>query len=271
MILLRLSLYSSMMDTVGSTLDQITFAGPRKHSSLIFHRYPITEMSYSTARGGTHMLSHPIQAMLENCLSDAILFYDACGSAETSVTTKSEVRRGVTELIAACGFNETAPGVGDHSFTASLTKELKSQSQAGVPFSVSSLFSRVLSSMRKSETYQKKSTPVNTRLVCDRTGRQIKIQPLDRQEATQEKSKDEPEDGIEDPSTSLPMGVLFKTSQHIDTEDWQDWFMVAPPGVRRVLFTHTAGDKAHHYAPNTAEKDEHTPKTTTAQSNPEQQ
>jgi hypothetical protein len=101
--------------------------------------------------------------------------------------------------------------------------------------------------MKKSETYQKKSTPVHTRLVCDRTGRKIKMQRLDRQQATLEKSKDEPEDGTEDPSTSLPVGVFFKTNQHIDAEDWQDWFMVAPSGVRRVLFTHTVAGRAEAF------------------------
>jgi hypothetical protein len=124
------------------------------------------------------MPSHGIQAMLEECRSDAILLYDTCRSAETAVTNTFTTRRGVAELIAACGFRETAPGASDDSFTYSLTKELRLACKAGKPFTIPYLFSQVLSRLRNSNTWKHKSTPAYTSLVSDRNGRQIMLEPL---------------------------------------------------------------------------------------------
>ena len=59
--------------------------------------------------------------MLEQADSDVLILLDCCAAASSA----SDAGKGVTELLAACGFETWAPGVGKHSFTRSLIDELK--------------------------------------------------------------------------------------------------------------------------------------------------
>jgi hypothetical protein len=176
------------------------------------------------------MPSHGIQSLLEECRSDAVLFYDACHSAETSVTKSTTTRRGVTELIAACGFQATAPGVSVHSFAHTLTQELRSASKTGVPFSVPYLFSQVLSRLRNSSSWEEKATPVHTNLVCERGGRQIMLEPLKPRNATTKYTNQQP-------LAARPVALYFTTSHNIDAQDWQEWIMAAPVDAHQIHFT----------------------------------
>ena len=52
--------------------------------------------------------------------SDVLIILDCCAAA----SSVAEAGSGITELVAACGFETVAPGVGQHSFTRSLIEEL---------------------------------------------------------------------------------------------------------------------------------------------------
>ena len=62
-----------------------------------------------------------LQTMLEQAASDVLILLDCCAAASSA----ADAGKGVTELLAACGFETWAPGVGEHSFTRSLIDELK--------------------------------------------------------------------------------------------------------------------------------------------------
>jgi hypothetical protein len=74
----------------------------------------------------------------------SLLLYDSCHSAHPAVNISGQ---GVTELIAACGFETHAPAVGPHSFTNALIRELE-ESFAGPPIPVTELHSKVISSLK---------------------------------------------------------------------------------------------------------------------------
>lgn len=63
-----------------------------------------------------------IQCLFEEASSDVLLLYDCCHSA--TVPTSNSGRGGVTEVIAACGYETTAPEVDEHSFTKALLEIL---------------------------------------------------------------------------------------------------------------------------------------------------
>lgn len=61
-----------------------------------------------------------IQATLEDAEGDVLLLLDCCAAG----TAATDNGHGVTELLGACAFNNTANGVGEFSFTDALCKEL---------------------------------------------------------------------------------------------------------------------------------------------------
>ena len=83
---------------------------------------------------------YAIQTMLEEAQSDVLVLLDCCAAASSATGAGS----GITEVIAACGFETWAPGVGQHSFTRSLTEELKYLCRTA-PFSTALLHNVVLS------------------------------------------------------------------------------------------------------------------------------
>lgn len=85
-----------------------------------------------------------IQAVFEEADSDVLLLYDCCHSAHPAVTVSGH---GVTEVIAASGFEAQAPGAGNNSFTHSLIQAL-TQACRGPPFSVAKLHEMVLRSLK---------------------------------------------------------------------------------------------------------------------------
>ncbi|KAF7876514.1 hypothetical protein EAF04_001604 [Stromatinia cepivora] len=80
-----------------------------------------------------------IQNSLEEAQSDVLLLLDCCSSG----TANTGDGYGTTELIAACGFNDVANGVGPHSFTHALTTELRLLS-SHPKFTAAVLYNRVL-------------------------------------------------------------------------------------------------------------------------------
>ena len=82
--------------------------------------------------------------MLEQAKSDVLILLDCCAAASSATGNGS----GITEIIAACGFEAWAPGVGQHSFTRSLIDELKYLQHRNFPFSTSLLHNKVLARVK---------------------------------------------------------------------------------------------------------------------------
>ena len=80
--------------------------------------------------------------MLEQAKSDVLILLDCCAAASSATGNGS----GITEIIAACGFEAWAPGVGQHSFTRSLIDELRYLQRRS--FSTSFLHNKVLSRVK---------------------------------------------------------------------------------------------------------------------------
>jgi hypothetical protein len=76
------------------------------------------------------------------------LLYDCCNSAATTISSAFRGgHKGVTEVIAACGYETPAPEVGEHSFSNALMEVLVAASKE-VPISVAELHARVLGRLK---------------------------------------------------------------------------------------------------------------------------
>lgn len=117
--------------------------------------------------------------MLEQTRSDVLILLDCCAAASSASSSTT----GVTEVIAACGFEAWAPGVGEHSFTRSLIDELKYLSY-GVPFTTTFLHNKVLSTIKywrpryELNHGERRRTPVYIRLAKETEQRSIVIEPI---------------------------------------------------------------------------------------------
>jgi hypothetical protein len=79
-----------------------------------------------------------VQSLLAESRNDALILLDCCASG----TANSSEGNGVTELISACAWNETANSVGPYSLTASLTIELEFLSEK-FQFSIGELYKNI--------------------------------------------------------------------------------------------------------------------------------
>ncbi|PMD44863.1 hypothetical protein L207DRAFT_240865 [Hyaloscypha variabilis F] len=88
--------------------------------------------------------------MFEEADADVLLLYDCCHSAATRASLLSQGNRGVTEVIAACGYEAVAPEVGEHSFSSALIEVLAAASKGAppAPFSVAELHTRILTRLK---------------------------------------------------------------------------------------------------------------------------
>lgn len=127
-----------------------------------------------------------IQNMLEQAISDVLILLDCCAAA----TASADLGSGVTEVIAACGFETSAPGVCEHSFTRSLIEELRYSCKRS-PLSAAILHMKVLSRMKywkptSVETtagepafHERRKTPVHTLLTNEGKPRSIVLSPIE--------------------------------------------------------------------------------------------
>ena len=127
-----------------------------------------------------------IQNMLEHAISDVLILLDCCAAA----TASAGLGNGVTEVIAACGFETSAPGVCEHSFTRSLIEMLRYCSKRS-PISAAILHMKVLSRMKywKPNTveteageqafHECRKTPVHTILTNEGKPRSIVLSPIE--------------------------------------------------------------------------------------------
>ncbi|KAH7381930.1 hypothetical protein BKA64DRAFT_727363 [Cadophora sp. MPI-SDFR-AT-0126] len=139
--------------------------------------------------------SFGVQQVLEEATSDVLLLFDCCYSSHPAVNSAGQ---GVTEVIAACGFESQAPAVGPHSFTNALIQELE-ESFTGAPFYAAELHSKILGSLknwkpkllrdpngniwldendRPRYECHKRRTPVHCLLTTERPNRSIMLAPL---------------------------------------------------------------------------------------------
>ena len=123
-----------------------------------------------------------LQELLENAESDALILLDCCAAASSISATGS----GVTEVIAACGFETWAPGVGEHSFTRSLIDELRYWSH-GLTLSVAMLHNKVLSRIKywkprfgMTGEHEHRKTPIYIVISHEGNQRSIGLIPLQR-------------------------------------------------------------------------------------------
>ena len=123
-----------------------------------------------------------LQELLENAESDALMLLDCCAAASSISATGS----GVTEVIAACGFETWAPGVGEHSFTRSLIDELRYWSR-GPTLSVAMLHNKVLSRIKywkprfgMTGEHEHRKKPIYVVLSHEGNQRSIGLIPLQR-------------------------------------------------------------------------------------------
>lgn len=86
---------------------------------------------------------YALQTLFEQAKSDVLILLDCCAAASSAAGSVT----GVTEIIAACGFETIAPGVGKHSFTRSLIGELKYLSSRP-SFSAALLHNQVLARIK---------------------------------------------------------------------------------------------------------------------------
>ena len=123
-----------------------------------------------------------LQELLENAESDVLILLDCCAAASSISATGS----GVTEVIAACGFETWAPGVGEHSFTRSLIDELRYWSRGPI-LSVAMLHNKVLSRIKywkprfgMTGEHEHRKTPIYMVLSHEGNQRSIGLTPLQR-------------------------------------------------------------------------------------------
>lgn len=128
-----------------------------------------------------------LQPLLEQAESDILILLDCCAAASSCGGSGS----GVTEVIAACGFETWAPTVGEHSFSRSLIDELEYWSHQRPSLSAAMLHSKVLSRIkcwkprfemtgrqRCVEPPERRKTPIHIVLSEEGAKRNIELTPI---------------------------------------------------------------------------------------------
>ncbi|KAF7933216.1 hypothetical protein EAE99_003101 [Botrytis elliptica] len=151
-----------------------------------------------------------IQNSLEEAQSDVLLLLDCCSSG----TANTGDGYGTTELIAACGFNDVANGVGRHSFTYALTTELRLLS-AYPKFTAAVLYNRILCRLQNwmPEGRELQKAPLHVVLT------QNQALPSSIQLSVNPRPKPEPM-SFRSPSQSLgsPSPASFESNERTDSD-----------------------------------------------------
>lgn len=170
--------------------------------------------------------------MLEEAECDVLILLDCCAAASSG----GNHGRGVTEVIAACGFEAFAPGVGEHSFTRSLIDELKYLNRRCNATSTALLHNKVLARIKKSwnprystnGSEERRKTPIYIHLSDDTKQRCITLAPLQpsTHSTISSPSLRASSSSFSDPSTSASEDVSMigsdETSQSSLSEVWPD-------------------------------------------------
>lgn len=129
--------------------------------------------------------------MLEQAKSDILILLDCCAAASSATGSGT----GITEIIAACGFEAYASGVGQHSFTRSLIDELRYLGGVA-PFSTSLLHNKVLSRVKywkprfapSAGHREMRRTPIYIVISNETRPRSIELEPLQPHKETTDAS-----------------------------------------------------------------------------------
>ena len=160
--------------------------------------------------------------MFEQAASDVVLLLDCCAAASAT----GDAGGSLTELIAACGFENEAPGVGEHSFTRSLIEELRGWNHRSI-MSVAKLHSEVLARIKhwkpryaRDGNRERRNTPVYVLLANEGKPRSIELTPLKRCEITKSDAPSSgpsytPPDFDEDMEMSKIPGGNTTSSSHL--------------------------------------------------------
>ncbi|KAE8443356.1 hypothetical protein EG329_001914 [Mollisiaceae sp. DMI_Dod_QoI] len=209
----------------------------------------------ATDRGGTPTLpTGGLQLLFEEASADVLLLNDCCHSAHASITLKGH---GVTEVIAACGFEAEAPAVGPHSFTTALIDEL-AKASSGPPFPIGWLHSRIVDSLKNwkrallkdeqghiwrdingkvQEECHKRRTPIHLFLTNETTYRSIFLAPL------APKSTANLDSGAQSSSASsnsvllairISEDYLATDSREHKIYEWREWIRNIPLAARDI-------------------------------------
>jgi len=174
------------------------------------------------------------------------------------------------ELVAACGFETLAPGVGEHSFTRALIDELRFDAFVR-PFTVAELYQKILARLKYwspkysiyGDSSERRITLIHIQLSASESRRSIKLEPFKAQEAeiyshpntlTKELNSKSPSGAslVEKDcdiamSELLPFSVpKFKSHQvlisialedsQLDVEAWKKWIFRLPSKVKHGRF-----------------------------------
>ena len=128
-----------------------------------------------------------LQTSLEQAESDVLILLDCCSAASCTGGSGN----GVTEVIAACGFETWAPGVGEHSFTRSLISALEDWEDRHPPLSGAVLHSEILSRIKywnpkyhnvtqhqRREGAEQRKTPIHITVSNQDNERSIVLSPI---------------------------------------------------------------------------------------------
>ena len=196
--------------------------------------------------------------MLEQAASDVLILLDCCAAASSA----SDAGKGVTELLAACGFETWAPGVGKHSFTRSLIDELKDWIE-GPSLSIVKLHSEVLARIkywkpRSSRTgyCEQRKTPIYICLANEGKQRSIQLHPIKPRESpypdpaipsspisslnssgedlmasaaeSSQTSLSQEENGVDYKGPKVLISVALEEDQLLHTNEWLEWLESVP-------------------------------------------
>jgi len=194
--------------------------------------------------------------MLEHSEADVLILLDCCAAGSSIAAAGS----GVTEVIAACGFESRAPGVGEHSFTRSLIEELRYCSH-GPPLSVAMLHNKVPSRIKywkprfgTTGYHEHRKTPIYIVLANEGMKRSIELAPIpyisvpvrefltgSNQTSLSSSSQSSLDQVWPDPNFGCPkvlITVALEDDQLLRTGTWMDW-LKSVPGV--VKYTEVQG------------------------------
>lgn len=208
--------------------------------------------------------------MLEEADCDVLILLDCCAAASSAGGSSNTI----TELIAACGFESYAPGVGEHSFTRSLIEELKYYGQRPDLISTAFLHNKVLARTKKSwnpryavdGTHERRRTPIHVHLADKSMQRCINLSPLPPvlthqvpplpelpgttpSSSTEESTKESDNSGIDstsqsslsevwpDPQHDSPkvlISIALEEGQPLSAAEWFDWLLSFPAKAKCI-------------------------------------
>ncbi|KAK4134646.1 hypothetical protein BT67DRAFT_300711 [Trichocladium antarcticum] len=249
-----------------STLLIFHYAGHARPSRQHFGSYPVWRSSRT--EDAEEVIPVAVQRYLESASADVLFLFDCSHPIHAQSGLKTQ---GITEVLAAGGFETVAAEAGDHSFSRILIDQLARASLDCLSISASELHGRMLTGMADylsklvRDNAGRIALDANNRPWFERTRRNtpmhyfmsqkhesIILAPLRRAAAepvatarTPSANKDShrmaPEigEGIinlkpRKPHSQVILRVRLESSEDLNTEAWVDWLKDAPPSAKEI-------------------------------------